>query len=1353
MEKGGQHVRATDLGASGRVLARYPTKRSSCLMPTTAGKDGKDSLVPSSRHGGQYRTLRALYMHSGRVQDRELEDPEANNPEAGARACLRKACLTHGVRLGSVPLEELELGDPGLLDAFYTADIAIADMSDVSRHPLLFYYLGIRESFNMTNNVILYYNTNVDIAVLLEEFVTRKNKVISGNYYFIPYVVTPRAEYFCCDNKVQNQASEYLQPNWYTILSPLCVPLVDKFYSLLMDIHSKSCIYFKQALLNDIQRSRGRYQGDDLVRELTRIKLRMDNMEVLTSEIIDSLLISYRDVQDYDSMIKLVENVAMSPVCDLSDQNIIRFHYAFALNRRNHGGDRLQALRVMLQILEYCEHPSPDLFCLCGRIYRDIFLESEYKDCESRDSAIVWYRQGFELEPSLYSGTNLAVLLIISGQHFESSVELRKIGVHLNSLLGKQGNLDKMNNYWDVGQFFKVTILISDVGKAVKAAERLFTLQPPVRYMKTLFQSLLLIRHFRKTVNEYSPKQEQLNFWLDILFESVNTVPNGLRFPVLVIEHTKVYQPSYVSINHEAEEKTITLWHVLPKEMKQIYEWNFTASSIRGVSIFKSDERCCFLYINDNVDDFQICFSTKEQCKRFCSLVRDMTAADNIVELEGDIDESIVEYEYELDASGQRIVLGKGTYGIVYAGRDLSKQVLIAIKEIPEKNSRLFPSLHVELALHKHLRHCNIVQYLGSVSEDGCIKIFMEQVPGGSLSALLQTVWGPIKEPTIKFYTRQILEGLKYLHENQIVHRDIKGDNILVNIYSGVVKISDFGTSKRLAGVTAYSGTFAGTLQYMAPEIIYQSQGRLSSGSPADIWSLGCTMIEMATGRPPFSDLGMPQAAVYKVGMLKCHPELPKSLSSEAQAFILSCFETTPNKRPTAAQLLKDKFLMQVKNTKKYQITFKQPGCTPPQDTLAEPDVERLNVEDQQIPSNLDTNAETFFDVASTSRRQEDDLASMTDDSLEKQNMTVHLNPQKSEPDLSLMGNDSDYRIILFRILRDEQDQLISILQEYLVENAEEPYLSVGCIEKIIRIMRDFVRSQDIKMLMSTVPQLRLDVDFDSEYIDQVHLVFFGFQDAVNRILKTRLIRPQWMYAMNNVIYQAVHASISVLIPELSPRTEPVSAAEDKVAEECLPAGLLESEDQGACGGTTNASGFSLEHPQETTFQLNEIRQETARSLAVAEENQRMAVPAQGDGETCQPVPSSPLICRLLKALKEKENEYQSLKQQRVGLKTQEMHQLHFRFSTCENPVFSHGSNEQRVEELVEWLHMQELDADTIETIVEEGLTLFDLLNNITKEDLRYIKLRGTAVYKLWTAISQYRRDVQGSLKEVNYSA
>ncbi|KAJ7396545.1 Mitogen-activated protein kinase kinase kinase 15 [Pitangus sulphuratus] len=1265
------------------------------------------------------RCLRAVYV----LNDPPKAGNGARSPEAGARLCLLRACEAEGAQLSTVNFGELDFGETAVLDAFYDADVAVVDMSDISKQPSLFYHLGVRESFDMANNVILYHDTDADTAQSLKDMVSQKNTASSGNYYFIPYIVTPCADYFCCESDAQRRASEYMQPSWDNILGPLCVPLVDKFLSLLKDVHVTSCTYYKETLLNDIRKAREKYQGDELAKELARIKLRMDNTEVLTSDIVINLLLSYRDIQDYDAMVKLVETLEMLPTCDLADQHNIKFHYAFALNRRNNAGDREKALQVMLQVLQTCDHPAPDMFCLCGRIYKDMFLDSDCKDTSSRDRAIEWYRKGFELQSTLYSGINLAVLLLVAGQQFESSMELRKIGVRLNSLLGRKGSLEKMNNYWDVGQFFSVSMLANDVGKAVQAAEKLFKLKPPVWYLKSLVQNLMLIQRFKKLTIEHSPRQERLTFWLDIIFEATKETTNGLRFPVLVIEPTKVYQPAYVSINNEADERSLSLWHVSPPEMKQIHEWNFTAASIRGISISKFDERCCFLYVHDNSDDFQIYFSTEIQCSRFCGLVKEILSdgVGSTLELEGEIDGDTLEYEYDYDENGERVVLGKGTYGIVYAGRDLSNQVRIAIKEIPERDSRYSQPLHEEIALHKYLKHRNIVQYLGSVSENGYIKIFMEQVPGGSLSALLRSKWGPMKEPTIKFYTKQILEGLKYLHENQIVHRDIKGDNVLVNTYSGVVKISDFGTSKRLAGINPCTETFAGTLQYMAPEII--DKGPRGYGAPADIWSLGCTIIEMATGKPPFHELGEPQAAMFKVGMFKIHPEIPESVSAETRAFILLCFEPDPSKRVTASDLLRDSFLKQVNKGKKGRIAFK-PSDYNRTTSLPLPihgeQAGSSSSEHGSVSPDSDVQHDVFFERTKRSiseiqtKHPISHLLSVPDEGSVSEDRSASPSVEDKDSGLFLLRKDSERRAILYKILKEEQDKVASNLQECIAQSSEELQLSVVHIKQIIGILRDFIHSPEQRVMASTISKLKMDLDFDSTSINQIHLVLFGFQDAVNKVLRNHLIRPHWMFAMDNIIRRAVQAAVTILIPELRAHFEPASETEggDKEGEE-VEDSFQPSEQNGAedpaitSGVSTLSSVVSHEAQQQLSQELGRLKQETLR---------------------------------LLEHLVQKEKEYQTLLRQSLEQKTQELHLLQSKLKPKDSQGSAVTLRENADPELMKWLKQQGADLDAIKRFAEEDYTLSTVLNDITKDDLQYLQLRGGLRCRIWNAILKHRQ-------------
>ncbi|XP_060717421.1 mitogen-activated protein kinase kinase kinase 15 isoform X2 [Tachysurus vachellii] len=1303
--------------------------------------------VPSPSLVSKQRSLRAVY-----VLNDGLKAVAANSPESGALQCLQRACDAESAILTTVTFGRLDFGETSVLDTFYDADIAVVDMSDVFRQPSLFYHLGVRESFDMANNVILYHDTDPDTAQSLKDMVAQKNTASSGNYYFIPYVMTPNNEYICCENVAQRRASEYMQPSWDNLLGPLCVPLVDRFASLLKDIHVTSCASFKDTLLNDIRKARDKYQGEELAKELSRIKLRIDNTEVLTQDIVMNLLFSYRDIQDYDAMVKLVQTLEMLPTCDLANQPMIQFHYAFALNRRNSPGDREQALRVMLQVLQSCDHPAPDMFCLCGRIYKDFFLDSECKDTKSRDNAIQWYRKGFELQPTLYSGINLAVLLIVAGQQFESSIELRKIGVRLNSLLGRKGSLEKMNNYWDVGQFFTVSMLANDIPKAVQAAEKLFKLKPPIWYLRSVVQNLKLIQHFKKQNMEHSAQRERLNFWMDIIVEATQRTTNSLRFPVLILEPTKVYQPSYVSINSEAEEKNVSIWHVSPAETKGIHEWNFTASSIKGISISKFDERCCFLYVHDNSDDFQIYFSTEEQCGRFCSMVKELISdgSGNAVELEGEGDGDTLEYEYDYNENGDRVVLGRGTYGVVYAGRDLSNQVRIAIKEIPERDSRYSQPLHEEIALHKYLKHRNIVQYLGSVSEDGYIKIFMEQVPGGSLSALLRSKWGPLKEATIIFYTRQILEGLRYLHENQIVHRDIKGDNVLVNTYSGVLKISDFGTSKRLAGVNPCTETFTGTLQYMAPEII--DKGPRGYGAPADIWSLGCTIIEMATGKPPFHELGEPQAAMFKVGMFKIHPEIPESLSPEAKSFILRCFEPDPSKRAMAGDLLKDQFLRHNIKGKKNKIAFKPSdyirSVSLPVQLQAEA-TGSSSSEPGSVSPDCDSKHDVFFKKDKRSGSENlikpvtSSFLSVPDESPTSEDRSSPASSENSDSGLFLLKKDSERRAILYKVLNEDQDKVTSnLLENHMQGSTEELKLSVDHIKQIICILRDFIRSPERRVMASTISKLKLDLDFDSTSINQIQLVLFGFQDSVNKVLRNHHIKPHWMFAMDNIIRRAVQAAVTILIPELQTHFGPASESEgaEKDADE------VDVEEDGDFCAVENVA------PEDTGLTSGV----STLSSVISHESQRPQHPLGAHLTRLKQETS-----RLLEELVQKEKEYQQVLRQNLQQRAQDLELFRLKnqpaaslnngiLSSVETPsasIFRMAEEPHADTEMTEWLKQQGVDLDTIHKFVSEDYTLNDILDDVTKDDLQHMRLRGGVLCRIWKAIQRHRTREQRKIQ------
>eukprot|EP00933_Yihiella_yeosuensis_P016432 TRINITY_DN14046_c0_g1_i1.p1 TRINITY_DN14046_c0_g1~~TRINITY_DN14046_c0_g1_i1.p1 ORF type:complete len:835 (+),score=168.08 TRINITY_DN14046_c0_g1_i1:109-2613(+) len=253
-------------------------------------------------------------------------------------------------------------------------------------------------------------------------------------------------------------------------------------------------------------------------------------------------------------------------------------------------------------------------------------------------------------------------------------------------------------------------------------------------------------------------------------------------------------------------------------------------------------------------------------------------------------------------------LVGRGTLGRVWKALNRKTGELMAAKEVvldprdPDE-CKFRESLQNEIALYKDLNHPHIVSYLGNDFINNRLYIYLEFMPGGSISQVLSQ-FGPLEEPLIARYIGHLANGLDYLHTRDppILHRDIKGANILVGLDRNV-KLTDFGCSKRSGGTAIH--TLKGSIPWMAPEVMRHSV----SGRKADIWSLGCLLIEMSTASAPWGDFDNCLAAMVRIAMSEETPPVPSNLSSTLQDLIVRCTRRTPEERPSASQILEHEFV------------------------------------------------------------------------------------------------------------------------------------------------------------------------------------------------------------------------------------------------------------------------------------------------------------------------------------------------------------------------------------------------------------------------------------------------------------
>lgn len=336
--------------------------------------------------------------------------------------------------------------------------------------------------------------------------------------------------------------------------------------------------------------------------------------------------------------------------------------------------------------------------------------------------------------------------------------------------------------------------------------------------------------------------------------------------------------------------------------------------------------------------------------------------------------------------------VGRGAYADVYRGVNIKTNQIVAIKQIALDKDYDILVLMGEIDLLKILKHPNIVKYHGFVQTQTTLNVFLEYCGRGSLRQRYKKLGHGLPEQEIVSYVKPILQGLNYLHEQGVVHRDVKAANVLLTD-SGVVKLADFGVATKVATL---HNTVVGTPNWMAPETVLGGDGICTA---SDIWSLGATIIELFTTSPPYHELN-PMATLHAIGTDE-HPPLAFGLSPLAKDFLLECFQKQASLRKSAKLLLKHRWMAvgsqlsttkgsNLQTTKHQTVNYQQPTDPNGDDS---PESPKLTTSTESEPDQSTTNSPqkkyTRAELLSKFSEADDDVLVVEDGSPDLTNLKL----------------------------------------------------------------------------------------------------------------------------------------------------------------------------------------------------------------------------------------------------------------------------------------------------------------------------------------------------------------------------